>query len=194
MTDRFQWATHFNAHAHLRLWRDDNHDGYSFQWATHFNAHAHTLIKQHQPTVSDEFQWATHFNAHAHCNQIIEPTQTHCAEQFQWATHFNAHAHRSINSPNFRQTSEVSMGYSLQRPRARDFASHRHQRTSDCAFQWATHFNAHAHSPKKQQRPAGVCAVSMGYSLQRPRAHKKPNAPTNYNQVRGFNGLLTSTP
>src|ERR1051326_3080744 len=87
----FQWATHFNAHAHLRLWRDDNHDGYSFQWATHFNAHAHTLIKQHQPPVSDEFQWATHFNAHAH---------------------------RSINSLNFRQTSEVSMGYSLQRPRA----------------------------------------------------------------------------
>src|ERR1041385_8416271 len=39
---QFQWATHFNAHAHVES-GSHKHDIRKFQWATHFNAHAHIL-------------------------------------------------------------------------------------------------------------------------------------------------------
>src|ERR1051326_5103398 len=88
----------------------------------------------------------------------------------------------------------VSMGYSLQRPRARPLSIGNGERR-DKKFQWATHFNAHAHqrillSPRSVSQYASFnglltstptrtfsdtfnerdCSVSMGYSLQRPRA------------------------
>src|ERR1051326_2581628 len=42
------------------------------------------------------------------------------------------------------------------------------------SFQWATHFNAHAHHPRSEEHDQeGRRLVSMGYSLQRPRAQSK---------------------
>src|ERR1051326_1151552 len=89
----FQWATHFNAHAH-HPWHQ-RHDqegrrlvsmGYSLQRP---RAQSKTLTNV---LCLIKFQWATHFNAHAHGNTNAKP-KTLAVVKFQWATHFNAHAH-----------------------------------------------------------------------------------------------------
>src|ERR1051326_5752006 len=116
-------------------------------------------------SVRRVFQWATHFNAHAHhqtfnasrlensFNGLLTSTPTRTAlrhlraEQkpmFQWATHFNAHAHANNSAAGLRLR-RVSMGYSLQRPRAPVIDEERKMAAFILLFQWATHFNAHAH-------------------------------------------------
>ena len=61
------------------------------------------------------------------------------------------------------------MGYSLQRPRAQKFLGGITCRVHDPLFQWATHFNAHAHNLDEYYK-----AHLASYD--------------------SFNGLLTSTP
>src|ERR1051326_2529047 len=115
----------------------------------------------------------------------------------------------------------VSMGYSLQRPRAPFYPRQQPQQREQTGFQWATHFNAHAHT---LPFTGGVSEshVSMGYSLQRPRAplagqqlvmnalkstafqwathfnahaHQSAAKASRRQCITGsFNGLLTSTP
>ena len=189
-----------------------------FQWATHFNAHAHALIIGFR-----------HFQ-HLGFNGLLTSTPTRTADEqtirdcadvlFQWATHFNAHAHASLHrAPGNRSRlvsmgyslqrprapplapaarprrpkvgfnglltstptrtkqdthecvvpNQVSMGYSLQRPRARCWSDSCNRGLCQCRFQWATHFNAHAHAPVESKSKVITATVS-------------------------FNGLLTSTP
>src|ERR1051326_1248133 len=115
----------------------------SFQWATHFNAHAHNSASSCSKACNAfcRFQWATHFNAHAHFLH-----QPNCLEV--QSDSFNGLLTSTLTRTFLRSTtspaSTVSMGYSLQRPRALNEPD---------TYKAISHF-----------------MVSMGYSLQRPRA------------------------
>src|ERR1041385_8340797 len=119
-----------------------------FQWATHFNAHAHNL----HSICRARSRRSARFNGLL----TSTPTRTHRDRPNTHAVGIGPRFNGLLTSTPTRTArryilclecsiERVSMGYSLQRPRAQRSVRHSYATGSDTEFQWATHFNAHAH-------------------------------------------------